>query len=359
MCERPPSSAQPSLNALALKHAHARDACILFDEEPHDYYIDFEQKGTFVKTQIVSITGFIHHFFPAFDAKTMSERVANSRKRKKPEYVGLSASQIRMLWDQRGQEASCLGTRMHNTIERHLNGEQILEPDRCEGYQQWLGFAATRADENWVQKCFRTEMFVFTDPETRLCGAIDALFVNRTDRVTSTLYLDLYDWKRCKEIRTFAFGNAKGFGPCSDLPDTNFYHYSLQLNAYQWILEHYYQNWHYMGFCYQHVRIVNRYIVSCHPNNAGDRALRFIMPKLQFHIEAMIACRRAHLRDGTPMISSKVPSVFVSDDEEEKREANGAVDTEDEDTDSVCSQRSGRERKRTRNIVTQTANSCV
>ena len=47
------------------------------------------------------------------------------------------------------------------------------------------------------------------------------------------------DWKRCKEIQTDAFRQMKY--PIHHLPDSNYYHYALQLNIYRYILESEYE----------------------------------------------------------------------------------------------------------------------
>ena len=50
--------------------------------------------------------------------------------------------------------------------------------------------------------------------------------------------LQIYDWKRCKEISYDSYYGKAAITPCiSHLPDTNFWHYSLQLNVYKNILE--------------------------------------------------------------------------------------------------------------------------
>ena len=47
--------------------------------------------------------------------------------------------------------------------------------------------------------------------------------------------LDIYDWKRVKEInRDNNFGKFSKMGL---IPDTNFWHYALQLNMYKFILQ--------------------------------------------------------------------------------------------------------------------------
>ena len=48
----------------------------------------------------------------------------------------------------------------------------------------------------------------------------------------------IYDWKRSKEIKkTDRFMKFATTECIDDIPDTNFWHYSLQLNTYKALLE--------------------------------------------------------------------------------------------------------------------------
>ncbi|MBK8660973.1 MAG: hypothetical protein IPN18_03865 [Ignavibacteriales bacterium] len=51
---------------------------------------------------------------------------------------------------------------------------------------------------------------------------------------------DIYDWKTNKSIDEYGYGGKRGTRPPTyDLPDCNFYHYSLQLSLYKYLLENY------------------------------------------------------------------------------------------------------------------------
>ena len=80
-------------------------------------------------------------------------------------------------------------------------------------------------------KPYRTEGCVYYE-ELKLSGSIDMIFENPDGT------LQIYDWKRCKEISYDSSFGKFAKTPCiSHLPDTNFWHYSLQLNVYRAILE--------------------------------------------------------------------------------------------------------------------------
>jgi len=69
-------------------------------------------------------------------------------------------------------------------------------------------------------------------------------------------FIDIYDWKRCKSIDKLSNGNnyLKNHN-VEHLPDSNFWHYSLQLNIYKSILERKYG-----------MKVRDLYLIQLHPN---------------------------------------------------------------------------------------------
>ena len=90
----------------------------------------------------------------------------------------------------------------------------------------------------------------------------------------------MYDWKRCKEIKKINnFENAKT--ECiSHLPNSNFWHYSLQLNTYKAIIEKNYGK-----------KVKGMFLVCLHPNNKNESWLQFEVPDLQEDINTLFCLR--------------------------------------------------------------------
>ena len=87
-----------------------------------------------------------------------------------------------------------------------------------------------------------------------------------------------------KEIKTEnRFEN--GLAPVDHLPDTNYWHYSLQLNTYRYILENYYG-----------LRIEGMYLVVLHPDFPSFK--RVEVARMDEEVEAMMATRRLAVEDG-------------------------------------------------------------
>ena len=137
---------------------------------------------------------------------------------------------------------------MHWHIEMFLNGLQIQEPHSPEFVQFMVLF------EKLGLKPFRTELcvyhsgprgyaltnclvydgciFAFPFKGLDVAGQIDCLCKGERG-------LEIWDWKRSKEIQMDAFRQLKF--PLHHLPGSNFYHYAIQLNIYRHILESEYE----------------------------------------------------------------------------------------------------------------------
>jgi hypothetical protein len=109
--------------------------------------------------------------------------------------------------------------------------------------------------------------------EHRLSGSIDIVFRNLDDGTFS-----IYDWKRSKEIKKTAFGGAfaKTQG-IEHLPDSNFWHYSLQLNTYKTILEQKYE-----------MVIRDMFLVCLHPDNPNKSYIKLKVPELSDEMRELL-----------------------------------------------------------------------
>ena len=94
----------------------------------------------------------------------------------------------------------------------------------CKEFNYFLEFE--KDHENFEP--YRTEWMVW-DKEL-LAGSIDMTYI----RADGTI--DIYDWKRCKEIKKDNPWESATTECIKHLPNSNFWHYSLQLNTYKAIL---------------------------------------------------------------------------------------------------------------------------
>ena len=217
---------------LAEKNEHARDKDMQFVESTHKYTIITDPDSKYD-----SVTTWNHSHFAHFNAALIIKNMMKG-KNWNPEnkYWGMTAEEIKKKWSQDGLKAASLGTALHYAIECFMN---IAEPTNQMVYHtegsvydspEWCYFLEfTRAFPDL--KPYRTEWRIY-DEDIKLAGSIDMVYENEDGT------LSIYDWKRCKEIsKTNAFKKHAKTACINYLPDTNFWHYSLQLNTYKAILE--------------------------------------------------------------------------------------------------------------------------
>lgn len=226
---------------LAQKNHHERDERITFIEEDHKYIIKGLDKNP------ISVTTLIHCNFPTFNDDLVIDKMMNSKNWKSSKYYGKTKDEIKNEWKQSGKIASEAGTIMHADIERFFNHEPVLNPNSKE-------FSHFNLFWNEFQKVnpsffpYRTEWVVY-DEDNGVAGSIDCVLSNPQGQLV------ILDWKRSKEIK-MENKFEKGLGLFNHLDNCNFWHYSLQLNIYRYILETKYNK-----------QVVDMFIVVLHPDN--------------------------------------------------------------------------------------------
>ena len=116
-------------------------------------------------------------------------------------------------------------------------------------------------------KPYRTEWTVYHE-DLKISGSIDMVYENPDGT------LSIYDWKRSKLITRINNFNKFALKPLiCHLPDSNFWHYALQLNTYKYVLEKKYDK-----------KIKELYLVRLHPD-AVERDYELIeLPDLSIEV---------------------------------------------------------------------------
>ena len=258
---------------LAFLNSHPRDKEVRFVEKTHTYYVKGSCKG------IVSTTGFVHSFFPHFDPMKAITAMKASSKWPQNKHYGKTDEEIMNEWESSGKEASGAGTKMHLAIEQHLNGAIARIDEGVKTTKEWEYYMNFWNDIKDTLEPYRTEWEVW-DEELLLTGSIDMIFKRKSDGA----YM-IYDWKRSKEIKMDNQWDT-GLGPMEHLPNSNYWHYTLQLNVYKWFLEKHYG-----------LKIVELAIIILHPNNKNYQ--RFNLNILTDEVRDMLDCRRRALQSGS------------------------------------------------------------
>ena len=260
---------------------HPRDDHITFHEPTHKYYVNGSCKGN------ISCTGFVHEFFKHFDPKETIAKMRRGPKWSSSKYFGMTDEQIIKEWNDNGKQASSAGTAMHLAIEQFLHGAPEEIDPAVKETAEWRYFMKFWKECGHDLEPYRSEWEVFTDSlepvagerKIKLCGSIDMVFRRKSDGK-----FVIYDWKRSKEIKS-ENPFSTGLAPLDHLPDTNYWHYTLQLNVYKWILETYYG-----------VEVADLYLVILHPDNPSYRRMRLNI--LTEEVEDMMECRRRAVEAG-------------------------------------------------------------
>ena len=250
------------MDYLSQKNAHPLDSHIKFDEGPHIYHIDGD-------SNFMSVTTWNHSHFAKFDSeKIIDKMMSNPERWKKNKYFGMTKQEIKNLWKENGRKAAEAGTKMHFDIECFYNNMEVDNPSI--EYEYFLRFHKQNNDLT----PYRTEWMVY-DKELRFAGSIDMVFENPDGT------LEIYDWKRCKEIKKENRWQSATTECISHLPDTNFWHYSLQLNTYKALLEKNYGK-----------KVKGLYLVCLHPDNKNNSYQKIKVPVLKTEIKQLFELRK-------------------------------------------------------------------
>lgn len=248
------------------KNPHERDNRILFDEPTHVYTIDGDSNYT-------SVTTFNHGLFEQFDADKIIKNMKNSPKWPTNKYYGKTDDEIKALWEENRDSAAKAGTKMHYDIECYYN-ECSNENNSIE-YEYFMNFTKAFPE----LKPYRTEWTVFHE-ELKLAGSIDMIFENENGDLL------IYDWKRSREIvKTSNWNKFSNIEVISHIPDTNYWHYCLQLNTYKAILEAKYNK-----------KVVGLYLVCLHPDNKNKNFQRIKVCDLQNEVKDLFSYRLNKLK---------------------------------------------------------------
>ena len=251
----------PRVTELQDKHPFPRENRILFRDHDHTYFVD----GNLVPR---SATGLLHEYSSPFNPVRSLASMKRGRdwdaKRSEMEEQGLGTSDADILerWRRNGDAQSKRGQLLHHHAELLMNGVEIPEPHSPE-------FKQVRAIYDALllrgMTPHRTELCIF-HCGLRVAGQIDALFLDSDSRLV------IVDWKRVRNLRTVAFDPLRY--PLDQLPDCNYWIYSLQLNLYRYIVETEYAH-----------NVSGMFLAVVHPDQPSPRLIE--VPRLEAEMRAL------------------------------------------------------------------------
>jgi hypothetical protein len=272
---------------------HSRDKYIKFYERGHRYEITTDPLSKYT-----SVTTWNHSHFPKFDADAVIKNIMKSKNWKEGhKYWGMSPDEIKASWNKNRDQVAGAGTDLHAMIEAFMNNDKLKDYSHQELYNnyiekkdsefnhdvynvdEWKYFIKFIKDHPEL-KPYRTEWMIFHE-KIKIAGSIDMVYKN------SDGTLSIYDWKRSKEITKTTNWDQYAVNPLiGHLPDTNFWHYSLQLNTYKKILEEKY------GY-----KVANLYLVRLHPENSDEDYELLEVPILTEEMNKLFEERKEKLKE--------------------------------------------------------------
>jgi ATP-dependent exoDNAse (exonuclease V) beta subunit len=271
---------------LSSKNPHRRDRHILFFEEGHKYTITTDPHSTYT-----SVTTWNHSHFSKFDADGVIANMMKGKNWKEGhKYWGLTAEEIKQQWSDNGTSVAASGTNMHYNIECFMNNRELpanfTHKELYEAYKkteqeemplEWKYFIQFVKDTPYL-KPYRTEWLIYHE-DLKLAGSIDMVYENPDGS------LSIYDWKRSKSITRINSFNKFSITRCiCHLPDSNFWHYTLQLNTYKTILEEKYGK-----------KIKDLYLVRLHPDTEEKTYELIEVPHLKTEMSDLFLERKTRL----------------------------------------------------------------
>ena len=268
-------------DVLSIKNSHERDANIMFFEQGHKYTILTEPD-----VKYTSVTTWNHTHFEQFDAdKIIGTMMKGKGWKDGHKYWGLTAEQIKTQWNTNKDSVAGAGTDLHYDIECFLNDNRLqLDYTNKELYEIYMSNNKEKHEfkpldwqyfinfvrDNPELKPYRTEWLIYDD-DVKISGSIDMIYENPDGT------LSIYDWKRCKNITRINNFNkfALPVAICH-LPDSNFWHYALQLNTYKVILEKKYNK-----------KIKNMFLVRLHPDAEEKNYELIELPDLSTEVKEL------------------------------------------------------------------------
>lgn len=269
---------------LSERNAHPRDKFVKFHENGHKYEITCDPDSKYT-----SVTTWNHSHFPKFDADSVIKNMMRGKNWKPGhKYWGMTVEEIKESWNKNKDSVASAGTNMHAKIECFMNcldlkdfdynhGDLLLrelKEHECPQAEEWNYFLKFVEDHKHM-KPYRTEWMIFHE-DVKLAGSIDMVYENEDGT------LEIYDWKRSKDITKINTWNKFATNKIiNNLPDSNFWHYALQLNTYRKILEDKYGK-----------KVVKLCLVRLHPDNEDETYELLDVPLLDKEMDLLFQQKR-------------------------------------------------------------------
>lgn len=201
---------------------YSNDKSVVFDSESHTY--------TKKDKKLISVTTFIHKFKNEFDSDYWSKKIALRDNKTQEE--------ILKQWSDKAKKSCEIGTAIHKIFEDYANKEYSILNNEFEFNFLELPIDYTiefieksKIAVKFINDFFETKRLIPIHTEyivydDNLAGQIDMICKDKKNNYY------IIDFKTNEKIETNSYGK-KLKDIFSDIDDSTFYHYSLQLSIYK------------------------------------------------------------------------------------------------------------------------------
>lgn len=181
---------------------------IIFEEARHKYF------DTSNNQEYISVTTFLSKYKTPFDLE--------GKSLKKAQELGITQDEVKKMWEDNKNQAADYGTAVHLSLEHYAIHKEILDNEYKDIVENAI---KSKIFDNG--KLF-PEKLIYYNP-ARLAGTSDLIKIEN-GRV------HILDYKTNKSITT---DNYRKFmkAPISNIPDSKFHGYELQLSIYAWMCQ--------------------------------------------------------------------------------------------------------------------------
>lgn len=190
----------------------SKDSKVCFNEENHTYFLG--------EKRLESVTSFIKKYTNTFDAEMQAEKYAKKH--------GLNPVEVLLAWQLKGENSRKQGTATHLVFENYCK-KRLIE---ISGIYDKENIAKKFIEDFFLPNRLipiETEFIVYDEEKA---GQIDMIV-----RGMNNKYFIL-DFKTNSDIKTDSWGRFL-LSPFDNIPDADFYKYSLQVRLYEKMCKEY------------------------------------------------------------------------------------------------------------------------
>lgn len=201
---------------------------ITYYDEPHEYYFHNNK-------EFISVTTLIHKYQQPFDQEYWSNYIADK--------YNIHQFLVKRAWDFINKKGTTLGSVIHDYAENKILNKIFEYPEKniknefgFDPIETEYGISKSHVD-NFLNTSrnklipIKTELVVY-DVETMIAGMVDLLVYNVKEKE-----YQIWDYKTNKKFSNENNTDTNLLGMLSTLGDCDLEIYSLQLEAYKYIIE--------------------------------------------------------------------------------------------------------------------------